>query len=401
MRHILESCTLMSILINSINMKTTWINSAEALALLPVRPQTLYANVSRGRIRTRADARDPRRSLYHRADVERLAEQSRGRRGNAQVASQAMHWGEPVLPSSVSSVAGGVLRYRGQDAVSLADTHTLEDIAALLWQCPKVSFDAPAERARRGASAVPRDGSPLASALHRLAARVATDAPSSRRATAVLQAEAAGLVGDLATALIGRPGTGPLHERLAAAWGQPRSADLLRRAMVLLADHELNVSTFAVRVTISSGASLAAGLLAGLAALTGPLHGGAGARVLALARDARQLGAEAALREWMAHDRPLSAFGHPLYPQGDPRCAALLAHLREPAVFAQLRAAAEQWVGEPPNIDFALAALTQARSLPPDAPLLIFAIARSVGWVAHALEQQAAGTLIRPRASGG
>jgi citrate synthase len=390
----------MSILINSINMKTTWLSSTEALALLPVRQQTLYANVSRGRIRTRPDARDPRRSLYHRADVERLAEQARGRRSSARVAANAIHWGEPVLSSSVSSVSQGVLRYRGQDATALADAATLEDIAALLWRCPVVSLDAPAMRTPRAIGASADPASPLATALHLLARRVATDPPSSRRASTVLQAEAVGLVGALATSLIGQPGRGALHERLAQAWGKPRSADLLRRALVLLADHELNVSTFAVRVTISSGASLAAGLLSGLAALTGPLHGGAGARVLALARDARRMGAEAALQEWLAHDRPLSAFGHPLYPQGDPRCAALLAQLREPPVFAQLRVAGERLVGEPPNIDFALAALTQAHGLPPQAPLLIFALARSVGWVAHALEQQAAGTLIRPRASG-
>jgi citrate synthase len=128
------------------------------------------------------------------------------------------------------------------------------------------------------------------------------------------------------------------------------------------------------------------------------LHGGAAAAVQALVRDAAASGSEAAVREWLAHDRPLAAFGHPLYPQGDARCAALLAGIELPPVFAELRAAGERLLGEAVNIDFALVAMAAVHKLPTDAPFTLFALARTVGWTAHVLEQQATGQLIRPRA---
>ena len=368
-----------------------WLPAADALALLKVQPQTLYANVSRGRIRTRADRSDPRRSLYHRDDVQRLATRRQGRRSSAVLAGEAIQWGEPVLASGLSTVVDGRLFYRGQDACALAEQSTLEEVAALLWDGPVDGFAATA------GAVLPAAG-PLAAALQALAARAAVDPPARGRGQAALQGEARSLMGTLADAMAG-PATGEhLHQRLAAAWGRPRSADLLRRALVLLADHELNASTFAARVTASTGASLAACLLSGLATLSGPLHGGAAAAVRALVQASAREGADAALREWLALGRPPAAFGHPLYPKGDVRGQALLAQFELPPAFAELRQAGEHLLGEPPNIDFALAAMADSRRLPPEAPFVLFALGRAVGWIAHTLEQRATGTLIRPRA---
>ena len=394
---ILAALILTSILIYSINMTKAplWLPATEALALMQVRPQTLYASVSRGRIRAKPDAADPRRSLYHRDDVQRIAARTRGRRSSETVASEAIQWGEPVLASAVSTVAEGRLWYRGQDACVLAAHATLEEAAGLLWESAPPRFTAAAPVPTH-----PEGATPLQAGLLALAARAATDPPSRGRTHSVLQAEAAEVIGTLADALLGpSPSrTSPLHMRLAAAWRRPRAADVLRRALVLLADHELNASTFAARVTASTGASLAACLLSGLSTLTGPLHGGAAAAVQALVRSAAAMGSEAAVREWLGHDRPPAAFGHPLYPLGDARCAALLAVIELPPAFASLRAAGEKLLGEAANIDFALAALAAVHKLPADAPLTLFALARTVGWTAHVLEQQATGQLIRPRA---
>jgi citrate synthase len=396
---ILARLILTSILIYSINMTKAplWLPAAEALELMQVRPQTLYASVSRGRVRAKPDATDPRRSLYHRDDVQRIAARTRGRRSSETVASEAIQWGEPVLPSAASTVADGRLWYRGQDACELAQHATLEDIAGLLWESAPPRFAA----ASSGPAHIDKAATPLQAGLLALAARAATDPPSRGRSRSVLQAEAADVIGTLADALLG-PSTSPkaahLHTRLAAAWHRPRAADVLRRALVLMADHELNASTFAARVTASTGASLAACLLTGLSTLTGPLHGGAAAAVQALMRSVSTLGSEAAVREWLAHDRPLAAFGHPLYPAGDARCAALLEVIELPPAFTELRATGEKLLGEAANIDFALAAMATVHKLPADAPLMLFALARTVGWTAHVLEQQATGQLIRPRA---
>ncbi len=397
---ILARCILTSILIYSVNMTTRrtaplWLPAAEALELMQVRPQTLYASVSRGRIRAKPDAADPRRSLYHRDDVQRIATRARGRRSSETVASEAIQWGEPVLASAVSTVAEGRLLYRGQDACVLSEHATLEEVAGLLWESAPPHFPA---------SAVPlaSDGnsSPLQAGLLALATRAATDLPSRGRSRNVLQAEAAEAIGALADALLGTsPARAmPLHMRLASAWRRPRAADDLRRALVLLADHELNASTFAARVTASTGASVAACLLTGLSTLTGPLHGGASAAVQALMRSAAAIGTEAAVREWLAHDLPLAAFGHPLYPDGDARCRALLANIELPPAFSELRDVGEKLLGDTVNVDFALAALAAVHKLPAGAPLMLFALSRTVGWTAHVLEQQASGQLIRPRA---
>lgn len=143
---------------------------------------------------------------------------------------------------------------------------------------------------------------------------------------------------------------------------------------------------------------MSACLLAGLATLSGPLHGGAARALQSLLNAARQRGANEAVREWLARGELLPAFGHPLYPQGDPRVAALMHHCKLSGMFAEVRQAAEDLTGDPPNVDFALAALAESYALPSEAPFVIFALSRSVGWMAHALEQTATGQLIRPRA---
>ena len=380
-----------------------WLTAAEALQVLGVRPQTLYANVSRRRIRARPDPKDPRRSLYDEADVRRLARSRPGPRRAESVASGAIEWGDPVLPSAICTVAHGRLWYRGQDAVELAETRTLEEVAGLLWGDSSSGiasgFRRTSER-RRGRSQVgiATSNAALAGMFAAMAARAGQDPPSYGRSQAVLRKEALDLLRTLASSIVGSGSVAALHTQLAGTWHRTKATDVLRRALVLLADHELNASTFAVRVTVSTGASLASGVLAGLATLSGPLHGRAAVGVTELVRAGRQRGVRAAVREWLAYGRAMSGFGHPLYPEGDVRAEALLGAFAVPAEYRELRAIVQELAGERPNIDFALAAMTACHRLPPEAPLILFALARSVGWLAHAMEQAAAGHLIRPRA---
>jgi citrate synthase len=176
--------------------------------------------------------------------------------------------------------------------------------------------------------------------------------------------------------------------------------------LVLSADHELNVSAFVVRVTASAGADLYACLTAGLCALGGRWHGGMCDRVEAMVaacpdpRSARRM-----VRERAARGEALLGFGHPLYPDGDPRAAFMLQRARRLgrsdrrvqvmlAIAGLLRAS-----GYPePTTDFGLVALCHALGLPPGSATALFALGRTAGWVAHALEQRSARTLLRPRA---
>ncbi|MGB6449262.1 MAG: citrate synthase [Steroidobacteraceae bacterium] len=409
-----------SILTNIVNVTVgNWLTSSAAIALLGVRPQTLYANVSRKRIRAKADPDDPRRSLYHAEDVRRLARRRRGRPRNERLAAETVAWGDPILSSALSTVANGRLWYRGQDVVKLAERGSLEDVAALLWGSPRVVLrgERPA-----GAAAVAGGSSPLQATYRVLAMRAGTEVPTYARGMGPLLAEATELLADVADAMVlairhsqgRRPSSPParaggqrpthrsppaaLHERLARAWRRPASSDAIRKTLVLLADHELNASTFATRVAASTGAGLSASVLAGFATLSGPLHGGAAATVRALAETAQRVGAEKAILVCLEQGRPVPAFGHPLYPQGDIRAIALLESFPLPRIFEELQTAADRLVGEPPNVDFALAALAWSARLPADAPFVLFALARCTGWIAHALEQRQSGALIRPRA---
>jgi citrate synthase len=216
-----------------------------------------------------------------------------------------------------------------------------------------------------------------------------------------LQGEAAGVLGTLIQSMLNSSSQdrGPIHVQIASVWGRPEAADVVRRALVLLADHELNASTFATRVAISTGAPLSAGVLSGLATLSGPLHGRATLGVQEIIAAAHRLGAAGAVREWLAQGRPIAGFGHPLYPAGDPRATALLALLAPGREYVDLTRVVEEVIGERPNVDFAMAVLTKGYRLPPEAPLMLFAMGRCVGWLAHAIEQATTGVHpIRPRA---
>ena len=207
------------------------------------------------------------------------------------------------------------------------------------------------------------------------------------------------------------PSALPLHLQLAQAWNaDPERTELLRATLVLLADHELNASTFAVRCVASTGASLPMALSAGLAALSGDKHGGgstAARRMLtqALAAPDARAARDAIGAYYKTIAPEFAGFGHPLYPHGDPRAAYLLGILPTllpgyPQLDAILSicATAGELLDAKPNADLALAAMELAFGWPEDAALSVFALARSAGWIAHAAEQAGSAALIRPRA---
>jgi len=382
-------------LIKKINMTSSdWVDSSSACKILGVRRQTLYAYVSRKMVRTCADAADARRSLYSRADVEALARRSSRPRARAYVAAGAIRWGDPVLATSVSGVRDGELYFGAMNACDCAASMSLEDIAAHHYRAAQ--FLAPSIE-----SPIPPGDTPLNRALHYLAEESDASEPVMGRDRQAHALDGMRLLTGFVDALLGERRNGPAHARLKAAWGlNDRSAEAVRRALVLLSDHELNPSTFAVRVCASTGASLPASLLAGLATLSGPLHGGVCRRASEAIRAAST--SEAALEAFLADAGETSAygygFGHPLYPEGDPRAACLLEDLDpfEPSLLAMESVAKR--VGQRPNIDAALAVLVEVHRWPEDAAFLIFAIGRMTGWIAHAIEQAENGSIIRPRA---
>ncbi|MBR8252803.1 citrate synthase family protein [Burkholderia ambifaria] len=371
-----------------------WITLTEAARRLGVRAQTVYAYASRGSIAVMQDPDDPRKSLYRAEDVIALCRKKQVGRKRAALAAGTIFGAEPCIPSGITTFSKGRAWYRGRDSIQLSGTATLEDTAALLWQATTpVTFDAPAV-------ALPAGERDRQCAFTLLATLAAHGHSTLGRLDSALHIEAGQLVAIVARAFgahddAGLPWT---HQRLAAGWGlDDRGADLLRRAMVLVADHEITSSAFAARITASTGASLAGCLLTGLATLSGPLHGDASGRVRAVFDDVQRLGAAHVVDHHLKSAIPIPGFGHHLYPDGDPRAAALLARLDPPAELAHFIDKVTTLTGQRPTIDVALAMLSVQLRLPRDAAFGLFSIARSVGLLAHCIEQLRVGKVIRPR----
>ncbi|MGK5064935.1 citrate synthase [Janthinobacterium sp. LB3P112] len=381
------------------------LSAPDAARLLGVSLPTLYSYVSRGLLASVSNGAS-RRKRYPQEDVLRLAARRNDAKRGGQTAVAAMHWGLPVLETHISQILDGRLLYRGGDAAALAQHATLEMAAGLLWDDNAHDYfqqDAPA--LPQGLASAP-DAAPLMRAMLAMAmlACMPASADTLQSGPALMRILAAALLQTAPSAL-------PLHRQLAQAWrADAGQTELLRAALVLLADHELNTSTFAVRCVASTGASLPAALGAGLAALSGDKHGGGSAAARRMltqalaASDARD--ARAAIGKFYATIAPeFAGFGHPLYPLGDPRAAYLLERLSALShAHPQLRvilaacATAGELLDAKPNADLALAAMELAFAWPEDASMSVFALARSAGWIAHAAEQAASAALIRPRA---
>lgn len=383
-----------------------WLAAGDAAARLGVKTETLYAYASRGLVRRRRSA-DGRRSEYDPADVDRLA--GRGRRGDP--ARRA----EIELHSALTAITPRGPAYRGRLATDLAGEHGFESVAQLLltgdlpaagprWRATPTSVAA----ARASQEHLP-DDVPAASRLPLLVSAAALADPLRHDlAPATVVATASSLLATVVTALPRGDVHGGVAAGLAHALIQRPGPGVTRAvdaALVLLADHELAASTLAARTAASARCDPYAVVTAGLAVVGGPRHGAA------------SLVSELALRDVAAGVAPLTAladhsrargsvhgFGHPLYPDGDPRAVRLLEVLRAGPLASRLGpvdelldAAAGRGL-PPPSIDVALAALTHVSGAPPGGGELVFAVARIAGWIAHALEQYGEHDLVRPRA---
>jgi citrate synthase len=379
-----------------VNLMGELVNARTAAERLGVDVRTLYAYVSRGALR-RVPGPDGRSSRYDSDELELLARRSRPRTLPRPAASIDL-----VIATRVSTVTDGMVRYRGTDVLDLVKAEEpFERVADLLWQAGPARSDGRWRLPGAGERpAVPLpDEIPV---LHRFAIAVAAtgsdvtidtpipDWPSCGGHVIGCLIDASGAESDSRDHQ-GRPGQVgqpdqvghpdddvTVARRLWRRWSPlsptPARVRALDIALVLLAEHELALSTLSVRVAASARATPASCLLAGLSTLSGSLHGGAARTV----------------HERLATREPLvTGFGHPVHRHGDPRVTPLLeavyaiATEEDRAVIENARRAAPR----PLNADFALGALTYAARMPAEAATAIFAIARVAGWIAHAAEE--------------
>lgn len=381
------------------------ITATEAAARLGVKRETLYAYVSRGMLESRR-ALDGKTSTFDRTEVDALRAR-RGRRRDGAV--------ETVIGSGITRIADDGLSFRGR-AVEALVPRGFEAVAGWLWGDPDSTawaVDREVEQAvARVAIALP-EAAPGIDRL-RLAAAVASAGDPLRhdRSTAgvarigrrLLSAYLGGLP------VLGRERSGGVADRLwprlTARRGGPDRVAALDTALVVLADHDLASSTFAVRVAASVRADPYSVAVTGLGALGGPLHGAASAGVHELFARADQLGSPGeAVGELLRRDQVLPGLGHPVYQRADPRYRLLqratttaFAGDRRLEVVEAVTGVLASRSDRIPNIDLALGGLTWLAGMEPDAGEVIFAISRTVGWLAHAVEEYGEAPLrFRPR----
>ena len=375
---------------------------------LGVKPETVYAYVSRGLLRSHR-APGGRGSWFDPNEVEELSTHTRQATTNGGRPSQ------PFIATELTLLSEGGLYYRGRNVAELAESESFESVAGLLWTgslAPPKFETAPQslDLVRQVAQAMPNNAR-LPDLLHVIPSIAAAADPLRFDLNPdSVRAAAASLLAIMVEALPTRAddegrGTHPSPPSIAQRlW--PKLTDqpptehgirALNAALIVLADHDLAVSTLAGRVAASARAHPYAVVSAALGAFDGPLHGAAGSHAYRLVADALRGGDPvAAYADRLRTQGRVEGFGHAAYPDGDPRARVLLQlldaageefppHIR--AVADGLRAAASRRGPGLPNVDFALPLLAHAYDMVPDAGEVIFIIARTVGWIAHALEE--------------
>ncbi len=408
-----------------------WISAVEAAQRLGVKQETLYAYVSRGLL-SRRRAADGRSSLFDPVELDRLTDRGRPRR--------AAGTGDFVIESGLTEVADGRFRYRGMEVTKLALWRPFEEVAGWLWTgalgkdgaTPGWQATDEAVAAGSGAQAALPEGTlPLERLRVIVPAMAATDPLRLHLdAPAVMSAGRniiAGMVECLPSpgaaqaqaqavpsARLGEGGiAGRFWYKICPKRPDPGLLGALRAAMALLADHELAASTFAARMAASVRADPYAVVATGLGALGGALHGGAqGVRyggaslaaesMLSGARDATD--APRVVGDLLRRGERIPGLGDLSNAAGDPRAKALLDLIRKAAPRSAKFAVAEAVLAETrrrslpePNIDFALASLVSAAGMITGAGEAIFAVARTAGWIGHAMEEYAKATPLLPR----
>lgn len=383
--------------------------------MLGVSTQTIYAYVSRGRLRSVESPDDVRRRLYLRSDVEALVQKQQLRREPKMAARTALDWGSPVLESSISQIQDGRLSYRGHAIEVLVEDATYEEVLSLLWvgsrdtawlTVPDLQSLFVDELMQNllgmNVPGMTRFlmGMPLLDVLDERG--YDWTAESLRRCGLVT-------LGWMAFCLTsGRMWRDSLARTLVDGWGLGDDAlSLLNKALILCAEHELNISTFTGRCAISAGTTPFGALAASAYTLGGRRHAGTTARIEAMLAEASepQLLAQT-IRARRQRGDTVPGFAHPLYTDGDIRTRLLFEAILESPfapngrgwIDAAKQCSARFYEQMVPTIDMALVILARTLKLPANAPLALFGLGRCAGWVAHLIEQTEDSQLIRPRA---
>lgn len=379
-------------------------SAQEASKKLGVSRNTLYAYVSRGLIRSEPVSPGHRSSRYHALDVDRLATRSGVHKAPAQALQSATDWGAPIMESAITLIGDETFYYRGLAVPHLAETWSFEQAVALLWDMPDTALLQPDPALRAIIETAVKDssaGDPVERFLAVLAVLNHQDAAAFHFTPETTIGAGTLMMDGFLCILTGQWPCGPIAEHLAATWQLDRAAQaLINSALILTADHELNLSSFTARCAASAGCSPYAAVAAATHAFFGRRHGGNTERIRGLLHESDGRGSlYEAIASRIKRGDPVPGFGHRLYNR-DPRAAFLLQRLPDQCGYVKqaLEASGALLAGAYPSVDFALVMMEKELSLPEQAGTHLFYLGRQAGLTAHILEQYSQNRLIRPRA---
>jgi citrate synthase len=342
--------------------------------------------------------------------------------------------------SAICDIIGpqGKLTYRGIDIHDLARNSSFEETTYLLWFGSLPTKEAlhqfSAELASHRSlptqvltlmSDFPRSASPMDALRTALSALAFYDAQAHDASRDANVAKAMRVTAQIATIVAAyeqlRRGREPVHPEksgshaenflrmLFGAEPDPLFVRALDLALILHADHELNASTFAARVTAATLADMYGAIVAAIGALAGPLHGGANEQVMKMLQSVGEPSrAEAYVAEKLEAHQKIPGFGHRVYRTEDPRATHLrqtskdlgehIGNLRWYEISRKVEEAVMQQKHLYANVDFYSASCYFTMGIPIDMFTPVFAVSRIAGWTAHVLEQYGDNRLIRPRA---
>lgn len=405
-----------------------FLDAKQAMEILDIRQQTLYAYVSRGWIRSITQS-GRANHLYLREDIEKMRARSQARSGHGVVAASAMNWGEPIIPTSITEITPEGPRYRGRLAIQLARSRvSYETVSELLWTGVwhdepirwHAKLEAPMLQSLRNSVIAPETNDQLMETFALFALQLGV--PYGSVADRVRSGRTLEAAREIIRALTGCFGyISKTRSFYSMASGQSIVAGLinaldlpqteenweaLEALLVLFADHELSPGAFAARVAASSGASLNSCIASAICTSSGVQIGRLYDRVEEfLARASSKSILLRRAEQLQERGNVVPGFVHPMYPNGDPRGRYLLELVKRRKVQSKRLEAiygfiddVEAKLGIHPRHELAVMTVAVAVGLPEHCAGALFSLARTAGYVAHVQEQRLSGQLLRPRA---
>lgn len=388
-------------------MKSTlekFISAKEATKLLGITSASLYSYVSRNKIRSIKDPSNKKSHLYNYEDIVKLLEKKKTE-GAETIAQQTLLWGLPVLESSITLIKNNMLYYRGIPITSLVNISSFEQVASLIWtgdlnQCSELflNIESSSKIGQISNSLNDIQGFLLGIEKNDLQSLVSDN-------MTILGSK---ILLTIITAITQSKIPEPIAIKLSKFYcpNEKHASELINTALILIADHELNASSFTARVVASTGANLYQVLIAALSALSGYKHGSSALKLEIMVKELTEnLAIEKNLRKRLSRGETIVGFGHTLYPEGDIRAKILFQQIEkyynETKQYQLLKAIMKKCseiTGKEPNIDFALFTLATVLNQGSEFAIFLFALGRIAGWIGQAIEEYQENRLIRPRA---